>query len=126
MLVCAQALLIAPILRLGRVLCICTSGVAKPISLVRESAKGTTAGLEEVSALVAHAGRWRRRGVIRGLPAGELRRGCTSTRACERLGRVGSARDLYVLVVSRVAVAMRVHAERRRERPLCDPCARVG
>ena len=29
MLVCAQALLIAPILRLGRVLCICTSGVAK-------------------------------------------------------------------------------------------------
>ena len=57
MLVCAQALLIAPILRLGRVLCICTSGVAKPISLVRESAKGTTAGLEEVSALVAHAGR---------------------------------------------------------------------
>ena len=70
--------------------------------------------------------RWRRQGVIRGLSAGELRRGCTSTRACERLGRVGFARDLHVLVVSRVAVAMRVHAERRRERPLCDPCARVG
>ena len=52
------------IIRVGRLLIVGTCGMARLDVLVLKGATGATAGVEEKSAQLAHAGRWHRRGMI--------------------------------------------------------------
>ena len=119
---CLQSVIVDRILRHDRLLRIWTNGYARSIAAVQRSCLDSM-----VVDIRGHANMatWYHRPLrarVSRLGCRWLLHGWTTSRVLQRLSRLGSGCGLNGQPVSSAVLAIHVHAERCRERPVCDPC----